>query len=180
MVSMETVGRASATPSHKARLAGLFLQLLYCFYPGRWSHLHFTTTFLCGGGERQFSGVSAGIQGRRALAKASIWRSPSVSISKPQVASLSEVTGAWVLVPASLSGRATCWLPLAQQPVVQGSLGYHGQVGQGASSQVQDSMSMLSFTFIEQRPQFPCEARRVARKGSILESERKVLVHVYV
>lgn len=39
-VSMETLGRAAATPSNKARLVGLFLELFCCFYPGRLSHLH--------------------------------------------------------------------------------------------------------------------------------------------
>ena len=41
LVSMETIDRASATPSNKARPVGLFLELLCSFYLGKSSHLRF-------------------------------------------------------------------------------------------------------------------------------------------
>lgn len=111
LVSIETFGRASTTQSNKARLVGLCLELFHCFYPGRGPQLRFITAFLWGGGEGQFRGAGAGAQGRECWQKASIWRSPLVSISKSQVVS---VTGAWALVPACPSSRATCRLPPEQ------------------------------------------------------------------
>lgn len=76
--------------------------------------------------------------------KASIWRSPLVCHSDPQAVSLSEDTGAGALVPACPSSRAT----QQQAPRRAASLssrspwGTMGQVGGGASSQVQEGVRL--------------------------------------
>lgn len=146
------------------------------------SHLHFPTAFLCGGGgEGQFWGVRSITQGRReGWQKASIWKSPVVSTSKPQVGSHEEATeperGSG---PSPPQQQGHLLVPQSCQPVIRDTLGYRGVCrprsklsGTGGGETRARSVSVLQ----HRGPNLPTRQGRVAlgleRRGCTCMGEK--------